>query len=84
MAALQLGWQRGRSSSPPPNGTDGADGVGGPGDPGGAEGASDSPPEAAESDDTTSSAAAKPADGEFRTTPSPKQGSDQEDEGGSE
>ena len=81
MAALQLGWQRGRSSSAP---ADGADGAGGAVRPGDAERASDSPSEAAESDDTTSSAAAKPPDGEFRTTPSPKQGSDQEDEGGSE
>ena len=68
MAALQLGWQRGRSgtaeedeSSPEETSRD-AEGPG----------------------ETEPSANAAPADNEFRTTPSPKKDSDQAGEGGSE
>ncbi len=73
MAAIQLGWQRGRSSTAPQDGAERA----GDGD---AE-----PSTAAEgAGDTESATTAKAADGEFRTTPSPKRGSNKKDEGGSE
>jgi hypothetical protein len=90
MAAIQLGWQRGRSvieSAEPEPAV--------PADSGGSASLRDTEP-AAPADDTTPASDIEPAgdtepDGdaeaasdEFRTTQSPKLGGDREDEGGAE
>jgi hypothetical protein len=65
MAAVQLGWQRGRSVAEPTEPSEPAEPA--------------EPASAAES-----AGGPEPAGDEFRTTPSPKQGADQEDEGEAE